>query len=60
MLPRKKDVLTKRFGGKGEEHISEEIPTMLVLMDEREPISEDMGGNVAERTEAKFLRQKRA
>lgn len=28
----------ERFGGKGKEHISEEMPTMLVLMDESQSV----------------------
>lgn len=30
--------MTERFGGKGKEHISEEMPTMLVLMDESQSV----------------------
>ena len=53
--------MTKRIGGKGKEHISEEMPTMLVLTDEREPISEDMGSKMLQKEQRqKFLRQKRA
>lgn len=35
--------------GKGKEHISEEMPTMLVLTDEREPINDDMGGKMLQK-----------